>query len=89
MSQSHSLVAFSTDTSSFVIWKCLGRKKGLEKSAIVPGPPVDFGKQEEEYAQTMGEWYWRLKEELREEMKSWEREDGKRTMGAKSVKGET
>ncbi|PWW72750.1 hypothetical protein C7212DRAFT_285780 [Tuber magnatum] len=51
-----SLVATSTSNSAWAVWKNLGK----ERAAVVSGPPVEYGPEEEKYVEGIGRWYGSL-----------------------------
>ena len=66
-------MAISTDTSAYAVWKDFGK----EKIAVVNGPPVEWGAEEEEYMRRVGGWFEGLNEEVREDLGRWPEKKGK------------
>ena len=73
MSQERNLMAISTDTCAYAVWRDFGK----EKVAVVNGPPVEWGVEEEEYIRGIGEWFEGLDDEVREGLSRWPEKKGK------------
>ncbi|KAF8425574.1 hypothetical protein EV426DRAFT_595689 [Tirmania nivea] len=86
ISQERNLVAISTDTCAYAVWKNFGK----EKVAVVNGPPVEWGVEEEEYIRKIGEWFEGLDDEVREDLGRWpeKKEKEKAVYGADGLEGE-
>lgn len=54
----------STENSAWAVWK----NHGTSRPAICSGPPVEYGDEEETYAENIGEWYSSLDPNVREGM---------------------
>ncbi|CUS10565.1 unnamed protein product [Tuber aestivum] len=61
-----SLVATSTSNSAWAVWKNLGK----ERAAVVSGPPVEYGPEEEKYVEGIGKWYGSLDAGTREDLEN-------------------
>ncbi|KAF8460672.1 hypothetical protein BDZ91DRAFT_851479 [Kalaharituber pfeilii] len=89
ISADHVLLAQSTNTSSYLVWKDHGRGR----PGIAPGPPVEYGEEENEYAARLGRWYEELEESVKEDLLQWPEKSGAKSrragMGdANGVEGE-
>ncbi|KAF8442630.1 hypothetical protein BGX38DRAFT_1201619 [Terfezia claveryi] len=73
ISQERNLMAISTDTCAYAVWKEFGR----EKVAVVNGPPVEWGVEEEEYIRRIGRWFQGLDDEVRKDLERWPGKKGK------------
>jgi hypothetical protein len=65
-SQKRNLVATSTANSAWAVWKNLGK----DLVAVVSGPPVEYGPQEEKYVEAIGRWYGSLDGTTREDLEN-------------------
>lgn len=61
------MVAYSTDTSAYAVWK----KFGSGRPAVVMGPPVEYGDGEESYVEQVGKWFVGLKDDVKEDLATW------------------
>ena len=66
-------MAVSTDTCAYAVWKDFGR----EKVAVVNGPPVEWGVEEEEYIRRIGGWFKGLDNEVKKDLGRWLEKKGK------------
>ena len=60
-------MAASTQSSSYAVWKDFGQCR----PAIVNGPPVEYGDEEEGYVLSMGRWFEGLEKTVRDELAVW------------------
>lgn len=76
-------MAVSTDTSAYAVWKDYGR----DRDAVVVGPPVEWGGEEEGYVRGVGEWFKGLGEEVKSDLGRWEESGVRRRRRAEEEGG--